>query len=198
MKKDELISFLAHDKPVKNDLKSAPAKGLIHIYTGDGKGKTTAAIGLAVRAAGWGKKVLFAQFFKEDLAASGEKSFFAATSIELIRSNCRHPLFTKGRTDEAAVASAIRTTFKDLKARLEKNPPDLLVLDEVMSAINGGWLTADEVIALLENKPASLEVVLTGRNAPVELVRIADYVTEMLNIKHPFDAGITARKGVEY
>jgi len=176
------------------------SKGLIHIYTGEGKGKTTAAIGLAVRAAGWGMNVLFVQFFKEDSAPSGEKDFFRRSGIELIRSNCRHPIFTKGRTDEAAVAKAVHNTFGAVKTRLasKENLPGLLVLDEVMAAIKGGWLSTDEVIKLLDVRPEAMEVVLTGRDAPVELMQVADYVTEMLKIKHPFDAGTPARKGVEY
>lgn len=173
-------------------------KGLLHIYTGEGKGKTTAAIGLAVRAAGWGTPVLFVQFFKEDSVPSGEKEFFKRAGIELIRSNCRHPIFTKGRTDEAAIKAAIRGTFEAVAARLATNAPGLLVLDEVMACIKGGWLAAEEIIAFLRDRPAGVEVVLTGRDAPVELVQLADYVTEMLKIKHPFDAGAVARKGVEY
>lgn len=173
-------------------------KGLIHIYTGEGKGKTTAAIGLAVRAAGWGRRVLFVQFFKEDSAASGEKEFFRTAGIELIRSNCRHPIFTKGRTDEAAVRSAIAGTFEAAAARAVAGNVDLFVLDEVMSAVNGGWLGLEKVVGFLRDKPAGMEVVLTGRDAPVELVEAADYVTEMLKIKHPFDGGATAREGVEY
>lgn len=198
MEKDVHTPRLTEDEPSEKGLKPVSAKGLIHIYTGEGKGKTTAAIGLAVRAAGWGRRILFVQFFKEDSAASGEKVFFATAGIELVRSNCRHPIFTKGRTDAAAVAAAIRETFETVKSRVTNDPPGLLVLDEVMSSINGGWLTLDEVIGFLQNRPAGLEVVLTGRGAPVELVQIADYVTEMLKIKHPFDAGTTARKGVEY
>jgi len=190
--------IITEDKETETSSNPASTTGLIHIYTGEGKGKTTAAIGLAVRAAGWGRRVLFVQFFKEDSAASGEKKFFTAAGIEVIRSNCRHPIFTKGRTDEAAVATAIRATFETVKSNVAKVGPSLLVLDEIMSAINGGWLTTDEVIGFLQGRPASLEVALTGRGAPVELVQIADYVTEMLKIKHPFDAGTAARKGVEY
>ncbi len=173
-------------------------KGLIHIYTGDGKGKTTAAIGLAVRAVGAGKRVLFIQFFKEDGVRSGELEFFrkTASSIELIRSNCRHPMFTKARTDRAAVEKALRETFDAARARARDF--DLLVLDEIMPAINGGWIAFDELVTFLERRPEGLEVVLTGRDALPELVKMADYVTEMLKIKHPFDAGTGAREGIEY
>ncbi|MBI5492686.1 MAG: cob(I)yrinic acid a,c-diamide adenosyltransferase [Deltaproteobacteria bacterium] len=173
-------------------------QGLIHIYTGDGKGKTTAAIGLAIRAAGQGFKVLFVQFFKEDGASSGEKDIFRSSGIELIRSNCRHPLFTKERTDHQKVKEAIRTTYEAAKKKAVEEGAGLLVLDEAISAINGGWIELEDVLGFLKNKPARLEVVLTGRNASMELVQVADYVTEMLKIKHPYDNGVKARKGIEF
>ena len=175
-------------------------KGLLHIYTGEGKGKTTASIGLAVRAAGSGLRVLFVQFFKEDSAHSGEKEVFrsAGLGIELVRSNCRHPMFTKEKTDLERLKSTVAVTFKEATEKAASGGYGLLVLDEVISAINGGWLSLGDVIAFLEKRPEGLEVVLTGRNAPVELVKMADYVTEMLKIKHPFDAGVQARKGIEF
>ncbi len=175
-------------------------KGLIHIYTGDGKGKTSAALGLAVRAAGSGKQVFFVQFFKEDSAPSGEKAFLSAikSNIEMLRSNCRHPIFTKARTDMQQVRISVSETFAEVKKRVAGAEVDLLVLDEVMAAVNGGWLGIKELEGFIETRPAHLEVVLTGRNAPPELVKTADYVTEMLKIKHPFDEGIGAREGIEY
>ncbi|MBI5642792.1 MAG: cob(I)yrinic acid a,c-diamide adenosyltransferase [Deltaproteobacteria bacterium] len=173
-------------------------KGLIHIYTGEGKGKTTASIGLAVRAAGAGLKVLFIQFFKEDGALSGEKEILRGLNIELIRANCRHPIFTKGRTDIDAVKKATLETYGMAKSRAAEGGVDLLVLDEIMSAVNGGWIEAEDLLSFLKNKPEGLEVALTGRSAPVELVEAADYVTEMLKIKHPYDFGINARKGIEF
>jgi len=173
-------------------------KGLIHIYTGEGKGKTTASIGLAVRAVGHGLKVLFVQFFKEDAASSGEKDVLRSLGIELIRSNCRHPVFTKDKTDSSKVKELIGGTYVEAKRKASAGGIDLLVLDEIMSAVNGGWIDEKDLIDFLGEKPALLEVVLTGRDAPPELVRIADYVTEMLKIKHPFDNGVNARKGIEY
>lgn len=175
-------------------------KGLIHIYTGDGKGKTSAALGLAMRAAGSGKKVFFVQFFKEDAAPSGEKAFLGniKSTIEMLRSNCRHPIFTKSKTDIQKVQSSVSLTFAEVKRRATQGAVDLLVLDEVMAAISGGWLNVKELLDFLETRPAHIEVVLTGRNAPMELVKTADYVTEMLKIKHPFDNGVGARKGIEY
>jgi cob(I)alamin adenosyltransferase len=176
------------------------ARGLIHIYTGEGKGKTTAAIGLAIRAAGHGKDVLFVQFFKEDGASSGEKEVFRRhiPQIELIRSNIRHPIFTKGKTNRTAIEKAVSQTYEIVKRKTEERPIDLLILDEINSVINGGWLPLEELVRFLEERSDGLEVVLTGRDAPVELVKMADYVTEMLKIKHPFDMGVKARKGIEY
>jgi len=179
--------------------------GLIHIYTGEGKGKTTAAIGLAIRGSGSGLKVLFVQFFKEDSAVSGEKALFRdCGGIELIRSNCRHPMFTKEKTDVDTVKKAIQDTYHTVKKRIKEGAVDplrrvdLLVLDEVMSAINGGWIEMEDFLSFLETRPESLEIALTGRDAPPEIVRLADYVTEMLKIKHPFDNGVQARKGIEF
>lgn len=175
-------------------------KGLVHIYTGDGKGKTTAAAGLAARAAGHGFKVLFVQFFKEDSAPSGEKEFFRreGSGVEVLRSNCRHPMFTGGATDLAFVKKSVLDTYALARKKASDGGVDLLVLDEVMSAVNGGWISLDDLLGFLDSRPSGLEVVLTGRNAPVELVSAADYVTEMLKIKHPYDAGVPARKGIDF
>ncbi|HHL40676.1 MAG TPA: cob(I)yrinic acid a,c-diamide adenosyltransferase [Deltaproteobacteria bacterium] len=175
-------------------------RGLVHIYTGEGKGKTTAAVGLAVRAAGQGLRVLFVQFFKEDDASSGEKDILRTRfpEIELVRSNCRHPFFTGKRAGDAEAEEAVRRTFEGTRRAVEAGGIDMVVLDEAMAAVNGGWLAVEEVVEFIESRPPDLEVVLTGRNAPVELVRAADYVTEMLKIKHPFDEGVKARKGIEF
>ena len=170
-------------------------KGLVHIYTGDGKGKTTASVGLAVRAVGQGLKVLFVQFFKEDSASSGEKEVLRKLGVELIRSNCRHPIFTRD-ADVEKIKGEITGTFE--KARDKARDCDLLVLDEVMSCVNGGWIDMEDLISFLKDRPSGLEVVLTGRDAPVELQQVSDYVSEMLKIKHPFDAVVKARKGIVY
>jgi len=176
-------------------------RGLVHIYTGDGKGKTTAATGLAARAAGHGLRVLFVQFFKEDSAPSGERNFFlqrAPDIITVLRSNCKHPYFTGKKTDQEAVARAIRGTFEAVKEAIREGGYGLLVLDEIMAVLAGGWVTVEDLLRFLEDRPAGLEVALTGRNAPAEVVRVADYVTEMLKIKHPFDEGVPARKGYDF
>ncbi len=178
----------------------ASRKGLIHIYTGDGKGKTTASIGLAVRAVGQGLKVIFVQFFKEDKVASGEKEIFRnhIEGIELIRSNVRHPFFTGEATDEEGVRASVKETFERAVKKAQEEDVDMLVFDEIIGAVNGKWLDIDDLMAFLTNRAPHMEVVLTGRDAPVELVKLADYVTEMLCIKHPFECGHKARKGIEF
>ncbi|MDH4226537.1 MAG: cob(I)yrinic acid a,c-diamide adenosyltransferase [Deltaproteobacteria bacterium] len=176
----------------------ADRKGLVHVYTGDGKGKTTAAIGLASRAAGSGMKVLFVQFFKPESDASGEKEVFKGiANIEHVRSNERHAFFTGANTDTEKVRASVRKTFEAavLKAG---GGFDMLILDEALAAINAGFITEADVLGFLKGRPAHLEVVLTGRDAPVWLVKAADYVTEMLMIRHPFSVGEKARKGIEY
>jgi cob(I)alamin adenosyltransferase len=175
-------------------------RGLVHIYTGDGKGKTTASLGLAMRAAGMGFKVLIVQFFKEDKAPSGEKEFLRGidSGIELIRANCRHPIFTGDKTDRAKVAASIADTFELAKEKVAEGGLGLIVFDEILAAVNGGWLASVELLKFIEGRPKGLEVVMTGRAAPVELVKAADYVTEMLNIKHPYDEGVAARKGIDF
>lgn len=173
-------------------------RGLVHIYTGEGKGKTTAAVGLAARAAGQGVKVFFIQFFKEEKASSGEKESLRRLGVDLVRSDVRHPMFTGGKTDLQAVKASVVGTYEAAKEKLSRGGYGLAVFDEIMSAVNGGWISEDDMLGFLDSRPASLEVVLTGRNAPTELVRIADYVTEMLKIKHPFDHGVQARKGIEF
>lgn len=174
------------------------ARGLVHIYTGEGKGKTTAAVGLALRACGQGMKVLFVQFFKEDSASSGEKELLRKAGVDLVRSNSRHPLFTGAKTDLEAVRASVVGTYEATKEKLMEGGYDMAVFDEMMSAVNGGWVKTEDLLGFLGSRPKNLEVVLTGRGAPVELMQSADYVTEMLKIKHPYDAGVQARKGIEY
>lgn len=170
--------------------------GLIHIYCGDGKGKTTASIGLAVRAAGAGKKVVFTQFFK-DGSSSEMKTLAAVPEIELIHCKKKHGFFF--RMDEQQKAEAARDYTDLLQTVLIKGRhADLLILDEIISACNHGTVPEHMVLEFLRNKPDGLEVVLTGRNPSERLAACADYMTEMKKIKHPFDQGIPARKGIEY
>lgn len=172
--------------------------GLIHIYCGDGKGKTTSAIGLGVRAAGRGKKVLLTQFLKNN--NTGE-----LISIEKLKDNFEVlpgvPVnkFSWQMTLEEKEKAKIEHTerFKEVINKSIKENYDLLILDEIIGTINLDFISLDRVIEFLENKPNTLEVVLTGRDPNKRLIDLADYVSEIRCIKHPFNKGIASREGIE-
>ena len=162
-------------------------KGLIHIYCGDGKGKTTAATGLAVRAAGCGMKVLLVQFLKGQ--ETGELRALAhIPGITVLRGKASEK-FTF-QMDERE----LQQTY-DEQARA--GACDLLVLDEVMGALSCQLIDEDLLRSLVEQKPERLELVMTGRNPPDWLIDAADYVSEIKKVKHPYDRGVSARRGIE-
>ena len=169
---------------------------MIHLYCGDGKGKTTAAVGLAVRAAGSGMKVLFVQFFKS--GNSSEVDVLASIGgIE----TC-HPTVHYGRfkTMNDKQKTEIHTHYGEILTDIIRRADrfDLIVLDEAVSACGYGMIDPKTLTEFLRNEGVRREIVLTGRNPIPELIELADYVTEMKKIKHPFDGGIAARKGIEY
>lgn len=170
-------------------------QGLIHLYCGDGKGKTTAALGLAVRAAGYGKRVVIIQFLKS--TDTGElHTLQLIPNIEIIRSHEVLGFTFRMNEEEKRHAAAIQ---QDLLAQAFRNAQscDLLILDEIMAAINTGMISVEQVLQLIQTKPQTLELVMTGRNPPPELVERADYFSEIRKIKHPFDRGIPARDAIE-
>ena len=172
--------------------------GLIHMYFGDGKGKTTAAIGLAVRAAGCGKQVVFAQFLKG--RQTGEITLLKNIGIKVIRSekdmgfcfNMTDGQIETWRTEQSRLLDEIRGAVSGSEA------VGLLVLDEALNAIDRELLDEEALKEFVLRKPEGLEIVLTGRPAPGWLMERADYVTEMKKHRHPFDKGIKARKSIEY
>lgn len=171
-------------------------RGLIQVYTGDGKGKTTAAIGLAVRALGWGKKVAFIQFIK-GYKEIGERRFFKKQKGIVIRQFHRDVQCAIGRPTKAHKISA-QKAWNFTQAIIKKGDCDLLILDEINNAIYHKLIDVKEVIKTLKNKPKHLEIVLTGRHGHPRIIALADLVAEMKKIKHPFDKGLRARKGIEY
>lgn len=175
-------------------------EGLIHIYTGEGKGKTTSSIGLAIRAAGQGLKVCIIQFLKGGRGGSGESKLIAERipEIEFISSGMSHPMFLKKKPTQAQLEEEAARTFEICKEKASSGKYDLLVLDEINNVVANSWLMWSDVAEFLENKPEKLEIVLTGRDAHPQLQRMSDYVTEMLKIKHPYDLGHVARRGIEY
>lgn len=173
-------------------------KSCIHIYCGDGKGKTTAAVGLAVRAAGCGKKVLITRFLKTD--NSGEvKSLGQLPEIKVTPCERSFGFFSKMSEEQKAEAevyySELLETTLDQAA---KGGFDLLVLDEIMAVCNFGLVKEERVLDFLTSRPEELEVVLTGRDPSERLMEAADYVSEIKKVKHPYDRGIMARRGIEF
>lgn len=169
--------------------------GLVHLYCGDGKGKTTAAMGLAMRAAGRGLRVLIVQFLKS--TQTGELEILKLLpQVKVLRSS-EHLGFTFRMNEEQKRRAAAIQQQLFAGAKEQMQDTDLLILDEVMAAINAGMLQTEQVAGLLRERPAGLEVVLTGRNPPPELIELADYISEIKKVKHPFDKGIAARDGIE-
>lgn len=171
--------------------------GLIHIYCGDGKGKTTAAVGLAVRCAGRGNKVLLVQFLKS--RDSGELySLAKLPDIEVMRGKeSKKFTFQMNEEEKHTLLIEHNKMFEQVLAKIKNGGYSLLILDEVIGALNAKVFEMPKLIEFLRHKPENLEVVLTGRNPAPELVEIADYVSEMRKIKHPMDKGIMAREGIE-
>ena len=170
--------------------------GLIHIYCGDGKGKTTAAIGLAIRAAGAGKRVVFAQFFK-DGSSSEIRVLKAVENIQAVHCNTVRGFWKRMDDVQKAKVSKDYTSYLAEIIMLAKDA-DLLVLDEIISACNHGTVTEATVLDFLRDKPNNLEVALTGRGPSETLLKFADYVSEIKKVKHPYDCGIAAREGIEF
>ena len=171
--------------------------GLIHIYCGDGKGNTTAAVGLAVRCAGRGNKVLLVQFLKS--RDSGELNSLAKLpDIEVMRGKeSKKFTFQMNEEEKHALLIEHNKMFEQVLAKIKNGGYSLLILDEVIGALNAKVFEMPKLIEFLRQKPENLEVVLTGRNPAPELVEIADYVSEMRKVKHPMDKGIMAREGIE-
>ncbi len=176
-------------------------KGLIHVYTGFSKGKTTAAAGLAVRALGSGLKVLFIQFLKGRTEPSGEAAFLSSTpGAEVITfADQRHPIFCKpGQCDIEELKKSIKDGFALAVEKMNSGAYDLVVLDEINNCMKERWLDPGDVAVALKARPEHVEVVLTGRGCPQAIAEIADYVTEMNLVRHPAERGVRGRRGVEY
>ena len=177
-------------------------KGLVQIYTGDGKGKTTAAFGLAIRAAGQGHKVLIYQFLKPPGLNNGERHI-TKTHVKniTIESLDTHWDMAQSPNDPKAIKSvkaSIHKALVKLAALGAKREFDILILDEIVFCLSQGLAEFDDIRGLIERRDKCVEVILTGRGATKKLIDLADLVTEMKNIKHPYDNGAAARKGIEF
>lgn len=170
-------------------------KGYIHVYTGPGKGKTTAAIGLGMRAAGADLKVHMIQFMKG-------RRYSELNSIDKIPnfSFVQHGRdeFVNKESPEKIDIDLAQKGFAHAKNVIKKGVYDMVILDEINVAIDYDLIDVHDVLKLIEEKPEKLELVLTGRYAHPEITRYADYVTEMLEIKHPYQQGVEARRGIDF
>jgi cob(I)alamin adenosyltransferase len=169
-------------------------KGLIQIYTGSGKGKTTAALGLALRASGAGMKVYIQQFIK-NAAYSEIRAIAGIRNIKI--EQCGRGCFIKGKPKQRDIDRAKRGLDRSAKA-IYSGKYDLAILDEINVALRAGLVSKEDVGKLVIGKPRSVELVLTGRYCPPGILKLADLITEMKNVRHPFNKGIPARLGIEY
>ena len=171
-------------------------RGLIIVHTGTGKGKSTAAFGLVLRCLGHGMRVGIVQFVK-GAWATGERTVLARFP-DLVTMRAMGEGFTWETQDRARDIAAARAAWDAAKAMLADPAYRLILLDELNIVLRYDYLPADEVVAALKGKPRDLHVVVTGRNAKPELIEIADLVTEMKLVKHPFRAGVKAQAGIEF
>ncbi len=170
-------------------------QGLIQVYTGNGKGKTTASLGLALRACGHGYKVGMIQFMKKD-ESYGEvqaAKFLPGFSLFQFGRN----VFVKRNPDKIDIELA-KEGLMFAREVMQKKEYDILILDEINVALDYGLLDEGEVLEFLDEKPSEVELILTGRYAKDSIIKRADLVTEMKEIKHPYEKGITAREGIEF
>ncbi len=173
------------------------SRGLIQVYTGDGKGKTTCALGLALRAVGQGFKVYMVQFMKgretgEAKAASGR------LAPDMTLRYFGRPGLVNLRAPDPEDLALVREAWDLARQVIRAGEHDLVILDEINLALTFNLLPAEEVFQVLRERPPWVEVVLTGRQAPPELVELADLVTEMRPLKHYYEAGVKARRGIEW
>ncbi len=169
-------------------------QGYIHLYTGNGKGKTTAAIGLAVRAVGAGKRVFIAQFVKGmHYAELDALKRFPEIELKQFGLDC----FIVNQPTEKDI-SAARTGLQEVARIISGNQFDLVILDEVCIALHYHLFEVEELISILNARPLEMEIVMTGRYAPLRLFEVADLITEMKEVKHYYTKGVEARAGIEF
>ena len=171
------------------------AQGLVIVNTGNGKGKTTAALGVLTRAWGRGMRVCMLQFIKEQNANFGEEQAARKMGVELLPLGGGFTWMSENIAEDRALA---RAGWARCRAAIEGGTYDIVILDEITYCFTFGWLALSEVLDVLRARPAGQHVILTGRDAPDELIAFADLVTEMREIKHPYREGVKAQRGIEF
>jgi cob(I)alamin adenosyltransferase len=172
------------------------SKGTIQVYTGDGKGKTTAALGLALRACGHGFKVLMIQFMKGSKNYGEVMISAEIPGFTLIQSGL--PTFVEKDNPSEEDLRLAKEGLEMARKAVAEASCDILILDEINVAVDYGLVGAKDVLEILKSKPPQMEIVLTGRYAPPEFKELADLVTEMKEIKHHYMSGLGMREGIEY
>lgn len=172
-------------------------QGIIEVYTGDGKGKTTAAIGLAARAWGRGLKVKVFQFLKA-AGESGEHWAFLSFNPALHIYPFGTGEFIFDQPPSPKEIELATQGWEQVEEAISSDKLDMVIIDEISHVINKGILPLEKVLTALKGKPERLELILTGRDMPEEIIELADLVTEMKLVKHPYQKGVTARKGIEF
>ncbi|MGQ0825691.1 MAG: cob(I)yrinic acid a,c-diamide adenosyltransferase [Actinomycetota bacterium] len=185
------------EPPVENPIPTGlrTARSIVLVNTGDGKGKSTAAFGVVMRAVARDWKVAVIQFLKSGEWHVGEEDVARRLGVDWHALGEGFTWDSKDLTQDQAVA---RAAWEQAKVLIEGGQHRLVVLDEITYPINWGWIDIEDVVAALHSRPETVSIVLTGRDAPSALIDVADTVTEMRNIKHAFDAGIAAKKGIDY
>jgi cob(I)alamin adenosyltransferase len=170
-------------------------KGLVIVNTGNGKGKTTAALGIVLRAWGRDMRVIMLQFIKHQTANWGESRAAQKLGIEIIPLGSGFTWLSKDLEQDRALA---RAGWERCRVAIASGEYDIVILDELTYCFKYGWLDLADVLEVLRQRPEGQHVIVTGRDAPPELIDFADLVTEMREIKHPFAAGVKAQKGIEF
>jgi len=168
--------------------------GLVHVYTGEGRGKTSAGMGLILRALGRGLKVKIIQLFKRD---TGEQFFFENSGVKYLQFKPEHPFFKEYNSEEL---EGLKKEFIEFwnSAVSDLDEYDVLLIDELGPGIKWGVIDEQIVLEFISSKPTNMELILTGRDVSNSILEKADYVSEIRKVKHPFDKGILAREGIEY
>lgn len=175
-------------------------KGLVEVYTGDGKGKTTSAFGLALRASGHGFKSLIVQFLKPSDCLSGEVTALADNKYITIKRFGDSKLYgyLKPKTHYGDKAKEFSQKALEFLNNEDLSKYDLVILDEIAAVVNHGLIDIQQITDLITNKPQTTELILTGRNMPDEITEKSDLVSEIKEVKHPYKKGVSARKGIEF
>ena len=174
-------------------------KGYVQIYTGDGKGKTTAAVGQAVRSVGNGLKVYMLQFLKTGETGELDIAKLIGDKFQIFRFQTQEGFFWNLNDEEKAILQTEVNTAYDFAMEVVKNDKcDVFILDEIMGVLSNKLLSEEQVMELIDKKPINMELILTGRNAPKSIMEKADLVTNMKKVKHYIDKGIYAREGIEF